>query len=120
MIEENILNNCSKHGFEKEDLYGAYKVFFGTLVSESRLKILNALKNKKMNVTELTNELNLEQTATSHDLKRLKKCGFVNQEIKGKYRYYSLNKKTIDPLLNLINKHMEEYCIHILKNEKNI
>jgi DNA-binding transcriptional ArsR family regulator len=115
MMQENILMSCSKHGYKEEDLYGAYKIFFGTLVSESRLKILNELKNKKMNVTELTTKLNLEQTSTSHDLKRLKKCGFVTQEIKGKYRYYSLNKETIEPLLELINKHMEKYCIHILK-----
>ena len=54
----------------------------------------------------------------SHDLARLKKCGFVNSEISGQYRYYTLNEETIKPLMDLIDKHMEAYCIHIF-NETN-
>ena len=38
-----------------------------------------------------------------------------NVEIKEKYRYYKLNSKTINPLMNLIEKHMANHCIHILR-----
>lgn len=117
MINKNILVSCSKHGFNESDLYGAYKIFFGTLFSDSRLKILNALRNQTMNVSELTKKLGLEQTATSHDLARLKKCGFVTQTIKGKYRYYSINEETIKPVLQLIDNHMSKHCIHILRGD---
>jgi len=118
MINKNILHSCHKEGFNDDEIYGAYKIFFGTLVSESRLKIINFLRNEKKNVSEIMNELNMDQTAVSHDLARLKKCGFVKMEIEGKYRYYFLNEKTIKPLMSLIDEHMSNYCIHILKESE--
>ena len=124
MINKNILKSCHKEGFNNEELYEAYKIFFGTLVSEARLKIINLLKANKKNVSEIMEELNMDQTSVSHNLSRLKSCGFVNIEVQGKFRYYSLNKETIKPLMEIIEKHMSKYCIHILqsmnggKNEK--
>ena len=118
MINKTILNSAHKEGFHKEDIYNAYKIFFGTLVSEPRLKIINLLRRGKKSVSEIMVELKMNQTSVSHNLKRMKKCGFVNVEIKGKFRYYSLNKKTIQPLMTLIDKHMSNYCIHILKENK--
>ena len=115
MINKSILHSCHKEGFEEGEVYGAYKIFFGTLVSEPRLKIINFLRNGKKNVTEIVEELDLDQTSVSHDLQRLKKCGFIEQEIDGKFRYYKLNEETIKPLMNLIDKHMAGNCIHILK-----
>ena len=106
------------HKISKEEIYGAYKIFFGTLVSESRLKIINLLRKKEKNVSQIIHELKMDQTAVSHDLARLKKCGFVVCKSDGKYRYYKLNEKTIKPLMNIIDKHMSEYCIHILKEKK--
>ncbi len=114
MTNANILKNVHKEGYYEHDVYGAYKIFFGTLVSESRLKIINFLRHGKQNVSEIIKELNLDQTAVSHDLARLKRCGFVKSEIRGKYRYYYLNDETIKPLMTLIDKHMSQYCIHIL------
>ena len=104
-----------KYHHNEEDLYEAYKIFFGTLVSEPRLKIINLLRKNKKNVSQIMGELNLDQTSASHNLSRLKLCGFVESEIKGKFRYYSLNQETIKSLMNLIDRHMSQYCIHILK-----
>ncbi len=118
MIDKDILKSCHKEGFDKEEIYGAYKIFFGTLVSESRLKIINLLRKGKKNVSQIIKELKMNQTAVSHDLQRLKKCGFVEVEIDKKFRYYKLNDKTIRPLMTLIDKHMSENCIHILKKSK--
>ena len=118
MIDKNMLKNAHHQGFSKGEIYEAYKIFFGTLVSESRLKIINLLRQEKKNVSEIMKELKMDQTAVSHDLARLKKCGFVNSEIKGKFRYYKLNKETINPLMEIIDKHMSQYCIHILRTMK--
>ena len=118
MINRAILNKVHKEGFNKREVYDSYKIFFGTLVSESRLKIINFLRKGKRNVSEIMKELNMDQTSVSHDLSRLKKCSFVNVEIRGKFRYYSLNKKTITPLMSLIDKHMSSHCIHILNENK--
>ncbi len=114
MINKTILKECHKDGFKEGEIYGAYKIFLGTLCSESRLKIINLLRSGKKNVSEIMKELKSDQTVISHDLARLKRCGFVKSEIDGKYRYYSLNEETIKPLMGLIDKHMSKYCIHIL------
>lgn len=118
MINKNILSSCHSEGFNEMELYGAYKIFFGTLVSEPRLKIINLLRKGKKNVGEIMEELNANQTAVSHDLRRLKECGFVISERQGKFVYYSLNEKSIKPLMEIIEKHMSEYCIHILREMK--
>lgn len=118
MINEDILKSCCNEGFNEKELYGAYKIFFGTLVSESRLRIINLLRKGKKNVSHIIKELKMDQTAVSHDLARLKDCGFVEVEIDGKFRYYKLNKKTIHPLMDVIDKHMRGNCIHILRKGK--
>ena len=116
MINKTILSHCADEGFKEKEVYDAYKIFFGTLVSESRLKIINLLRKKKMNVSEIMSALKGNQTAISHDLSRLKQCGFVLSEKEGKFVYYKLNEDTINPLMSLIDKHMSEHCIHILHN----
>lgn len=69
-------------------------------------------------VKEIVKELKIEQTNVSHDLARLKRCCFVKVETNGKFRYYKLNEKSIKPLMEIIEKHMSKYCIHILKTIK--
>lgn len=118
MISKDILKQSRKKGFKKEEVYDAYKLFFGTLVSKSRIKIINSLREKEKSVSEIMSELNMDQTSVSHNLARLKKCSFVKMQIRGKFRYYKLNKKTIKPLMNLIDNHMSQHCIHILKKIK--
>lgn len=118
MINKNILKTCHQEGFSEDEVFGAYKIFFGTLVSEPRLKIINFLRSGKKNVSEIMDNLEMDQTSVSHNLSRLKNCGFVNVETDGKYRYYYLNEETILPLMNLIDKHMSENCVHILRKNK--
>ncbi|MBS3091282.1 winged helix-turn-helix transcriptional regulator [Candidatus Pacearchaeota archaeon] len=113
MINKSILHSCHLEGFKEKDVYGAYKIFFGTLVSESRLKIINILRKKRMNVSELINELRADQTAVSHDLARLRQCGFVETEKEGKFVNYYLSED-IREMMHLIDEHMDKYCIHIL------
>lgn len=122
MLNKNILRHVHKEGFKEGEVYEAYKIFFGTLVSESRLKIINLLRKGEKSVSEIAESLKLPQPTVSHDLARMKKCGFVNVKIAKNFRHYSLNEKTIDPLMSIIDHHMSQYCIHILhemKGEKN-
>ncbi len=114
MINKSILKHTNQTHTSESELYGAYRIFFGTLVSESRLKIINFLRKGKRNVSAIMDELDMDQTAVSHDLARLKRCGFVKVDIEGKFRYYRLNDETIKPLIEIIDRHMSRYCIHIL------
>lgn len=117
-MNKKVMSNCCEHGFDESEAYGAYKIFFGTLVSDSRLKIINFLRKGKKNVTQIVNEIGIGQTHVSHDLARLKACGFVISEVQGKFRYYKLNEKTILPIMNLIDEHMAGNCVHILRKIK--
>ncbi|MEK0338341.1 MAG: metalloregulator ArsR/SmtB family transcription factor [Nitrosopumilus sp.] len=96
----------------------AYKIFFGTLANKNRLKIINLLRKGTKCVHEICEELDFNQTTVSHNLKRMLRCGFVFVEKKGKYRCYSLNKKTIKPLMNLIDGHMHDYCEKIVQGKR--
>ncbi len=118
MMNKLMLKECCKEGFREEELYQAYKIFLGTLVSEPRLKIINLLRKGRKNVSQIISELDMDQTLVSHNLARLKRCGFVKAEIDGKFRYYKINEKTIKPLMEIIEKHMSQYCIHILRAMK--
>jgi DNA-binding transcriptional ArsR family regulator len=87
-----------------------YKFFFHTLANKSRLEIVHALLDGEMNVTELTKKLRIKQSTISHNLKRLLLCRFIHIRREGPFRYYSLNKETIEPLLKLIDKHVNKFC----------
>ena len=94
MHNQYLLEHAREHGLSEDELNATYKIFFGTLISESRLKIINLLRDGERNVSEIIKELNMDQANVSHDLARLKRCGFVLVEAKKQYRYYKLNEKT--------------------------
>lgn len=87
-----------------------YYVFFGNLANPLKMEIISALKEESMSVLELAEKLNTEQSKLSHSLSSLKKCNIVQAEKKGKKRIYSLNKKTILPILKIIDRHEKIFC----------
>lgn len=94
----------------------SYKRFFTTLGNENRLKIIHFLaKNGSENVSQIVKGTKLEQSAISHNLKRLLLCEFVHLKQNGKERVYFLNDETIKPLLALMDKHVEKFCKRVCK-----
>jgi DNA-binding transcriptional ArsR family regulator len=87
-----------------------YNIFFTNLANPLKVKIILLLRVKEMNVTDLTKALKVEQSKISHALKSLRNCKIVNLKQQGKERIYSLNKQTIVPMLNLIDKHATINC----------
>jgi ArsR family transcriptional regulator, zinc-responsive transcriptional repressor len=88
----------------------AYHVFFKNLANPLKTQIISALKEKPLSVTELMLKINIEQSKLSHALISLKFCKIVNSKQQGKQRIYSLNKKTILPILKIIDKHKQTMC----------
>ncbi len=88
----------------------SYHIFFANLANPLKIGIILALRVKDSNVTQLTKELVVEQSKISHALKLLKSCNIVNVKQKGKERVYSLNKETIVPMLELIDRHALIHC----------
>lgn len=94
-----------------------YKQFLGTLANQVRIDIINELQRGPKNVSAIVTALDYDQSTVSHSLTRLTHCGFVTAEQRGKERIYTLNTKTIKPLLALMEQHMETYCKHIVGGE---
>ena len=95
-----------------------YYIFFGNLANPLKIEIITKLKIKESNVNQLCKELNVEQSKLSHALKSLKNCSIVNVKKVGKQRIYNLNKKTILPMLKIIDKHEKIFCKHCIALQK--
>jgi DNA-binding transcriptional ArsR family regulator len=80
-----------------------YYIFFGNLANKLRIDIISALRERPMGVSEISKKIKAEQSKLSHALSSLKECNIVAVQQKGKERIYSLNKKTILPILDLID-----------------
>lgn len=85
--------------------------FFAVLGNKHRVRILQLLDAAGgQTVTDICEHLDMEQSAVSHNMKRLLLCHFVEMEPRGKERVYSINKNTVQPLFSMIDKHVRTYC----------
>jgi DNA-binding transcriptional ArsR family regulator len=88
-----------------------YHVFFSNLANPLRVEIISALKEKEGEcVNELSARLGVEQSKLSHALSALKKCNLVIAKRNGKHQLYFLNKRTMLPILKIIDKHAKDHC----------
>ncbi len=87
-----------------------YHIFFRNLANPLKIEIVSALKEKESSVNELSEKLKIEQSKLSHALANLKMCKLVKSRKEGKQRIYFLNKKTILPILKIIDEHAKEFC----------
>ena len=87
-----------------------YHIFFTNLANPLKISIIENIKENGKSVTEISKSLNEEQSKVSHALSSLRACNIVEVEQKGKKRIYSLNKRTIVPMLRLIDNHAKNFC----------
>ncbi len=88
----------------------SYVDFFETISQKTRLEIVLLLNKGPLSVTEISNLTNNEQSNISHNLKKLSECKIITSQRKGKNMIYTLNKKTIIPILKLVDKHVKMNC----------
>jgi len=88
----------------------SYHNFFTNLANKTKLNIILTLKKTPLNVTDLTKKVNGEQSNISHHLKHLSTCKIISSKKQGKQRIYSLNNKTILPMLKLVEAHAKQNC----------
>ena len=84
--------------------------FFTVISNKTRWDIINALYTKDMCVNDISKETKIEQSKISHALKTLSECRIVFSKRAGKQIIYSLNKKTIRPILKILEDHMTSFC----------
>ena len=90
-----------------ELLYGLSE-FYKIFGDQTRLKILDALTNKHLCVNEISELLDMNQSAISHQLKNLRASNLVRTEKVGKNVYYSISDNHIKVILNYGIEHIME------------
>lgn len=76
------------------------KLFRG-FADDSRLAILDALRDHPLSVGEIVGATGLSQSNTSNHLACLLDCGLVAREQRGKYAFYALADDRVADLLGL-------------------
>lgn len=69
---------------------------FKVLSDESRLRIINILKVKKMCVCDIEKILELPQANVSRHLSRLKSVGIIKSEKKSQWVYFWINEEFLE------------------------
>jgi len=75
---------------------------FHALSDETRLELLDRLKDGERCVCELTDAMNAAQSRLSFHLKVLKDAGLVEDRREGRWMYYSLSAQAIEELEDLV------------------
>lgn len=91
----------------EDDLFEVAELFkaFGDL---TRAKIICALSQSELCVSDLTQLLEMNQSAISHQLRLLKQARLVKTRRDGKTRYYSLADEHIKEMFKVAFEHVME------------
>jgi DNA-binding transcriptional ArsR family regulator len=84
------------------------------LSDDNRRQIMLLLKNKDMIPTQIAEELSFTLPAVSINLRILKESDLITEKKQGKFRYYSLNRKTTSELAQFFDD-MYDYKLKSLK-----
>jgi len=77
---------------------------FHALSDETRLSLLDQLRDGERCVCELTEVMKAGQSRLSFHLKVLKDAGLLLDRREGRWMYYSINPDAIDQLEDLVNE----------------
>ena len=92
---------------DEETLYGLAD-FFRMLGDSTRMKIIHALFVSEMCVCDLSEFLQVSQSAVSHQLKTLRQAGVVKYRKEGKVVFYSLKDEHVKQIIDLGLQHTTE------------
>ena len=91
----------------KEFLYGLSE-FFKIFADPTRLRILEVLITKPLCVNDISEKLNISQSAVSHQLKYLRTSNLVKTEKVGKNVFYNISDNHIKIILEYGIEHLKE------------
>ncbi|MBR3738525.1 MAG: winged helix-turn-helix transcriptional regulator [Eubacterium sp.] len=82
--------------------------FFKAFSDSTRVKILLALFEEELNVSQIVEKIGVSQTAASHQLRFLKQSHLVRCRRDGKNIFYSLADEHVKIIMNSAIEHIEE------------
>lgn len=81
---------------------------FKALSSQTRIKILFLLKQQTLTVTEISKQLEISQSAISHQLRELKLARLVKSEQQGRKMLYQLDDDHVHQIFDMAVEHVKE------------
>ena len=104
---EDLLKLVHEQMPDEDELYDLAELFkvFG---DSTRIKILYALFESELCVSDIAQILNLNQSAVSHQLRILKDAKLVKFKRSGKSIFYSLDDEHVRTILSMGLDHVEE------------
>ena len=104
---EELVEQVLQNQPEDEYLYDLAELFRG-FGDSTRIKILYALFESELCVSDIAQILNLNQSAVSHQLRILKDAKLVKFKRSGKTIFYSLDDDHVRTILSMGMDHVEE------------
>jgi DNA-binding transcriptional ArsR family regulator len=81
--------------------------FFSALSDPTRLRIISVLLDQEMNVGEIAGQLEMTESAVSHQLRGLRQLRLVRSRKDGRQVYYALDDDHVARLYRLGLDHVE-------------
>lgn len=107
VVHEDIVLKVKQNQPVEETLYNLAD-FFKVFADSTRIRILYALMEGELCVSDMCSILNMNQSAISHQLRILKDAKLVRYRREGKIIVYSLDDDHIRTLLSVGMSHIEE------------
>lgn len=89
-----------------DEMISRISSFFKVLGDETRVKILYALSQREMCVSDISEALEISQSAISHQLRQLRLEGQVKARRNGKNIFYSLDDEHVVDIINKTLSHV--------------
>jgi len=96
---------------------GEESLLVQAVLNQSRIKIIEAILNNPLNVSQISKKVNLDRSTVVYHLGLLSKVGLVDEETKPVKtahstgvmgRYFSVNEDTLKQAVKLVNEQMTE------------
>lgn len=91
-----------------ETIEGDVAELFKAFSNPTRIKILFALKNRSLTVSQISELLSMSQSAISHQLRELKLARLVNYTKHGRKIIYQLDDHHVHDIFDLAIEHVKE------------
>ena len=94
------------YGNMSEEMFGKLGDLYKMFSDKTRIRILYVLLQHECCVGDISRELNMTQSAISHQLSTLKTSRLVKSRRDGKTIYYSLDDEHVEMILNMGVEHI--------------
>lgn len=111
IIQNDIFNEVKKE-MPSFSLSTKVSNFFKIMGDDTRVRILWALDQHEMCVSDIAVLLNMTKSAVSHQLRILKDTHLVKSRRNGKNVFYALDDEHIKQIFEMAVHHISEECNH--------